>query len=70
MRAVLKEIQDGTFAREWIAEHAAGLPNYKALKQRDMEHPIEKVGAELRSKMTWLNETPTPVRASPVRKVG
>ena len=55
MRAVLKEIQDGSFAREWIAEHAAGLPNYKAHKQRDMEHPIEKVGAELRSKMTWLN---------------
>ena len=56
MRAVLKEIQDGSFAREWIAEHAAGLPNYKAHKQRDIEHPIEKVGAELRSKMTWLSE--------------
>jgi len=70
MRAVLKEIQDGTFAREWIAEHAAGLPNYNAHKQRDLEHPIEKVGAELRSKMTWLNEAPAPVRVSPVRKVG
>jgi ketol-acid reductoisomerase len=72
MRAVLKEIQDGSFAREWIAEHAAGLPNYKAYKQRDIEHPIEKVGAELRSKMTWLNEAPTPapVRAPVVRKVG
>ena len=56
MRAVLREIQDGTFAREWIAEHAAGLPNYKAHKKRDMEHPIEKVGAELRAKMTWLSE--------------
>jgi ketol-acid reductoisomerase len=32
------------------------LPNYKAHKQRDIEHPIEKVGAELRSKMTWLSE--------------
>jgi ketol-acid reductoisomerase len=70
MRAVLKEIQDGSFAREWIAEHAAGLPNYKAYKQRDVEHPIEKIGAELRSKMTWLNESTSPVRASPVRKVG
>src|SRR4051812_29915548 len=35
MRAVLREIQDGTFAREWIAEHAAGLPNYTAYKQKD-----------------------------------
>jgi len=56
MRAVLKEIQDGTFAREWIAEHAAGLPNYQAYKKRDVDHPIEKVGATLRSKMTWLGE--------------
>jgi len=56
MRAVLDEIRDGRFAREWIAEHAAGLPNYRAYKQKDLEHPIEKVGAALRAKMTWLNE--------------
>ncbi|MBN8480280.1 MAG: ketol-acid reductoisomerase [Xanthomonadales bacterium] len=56
MKAVLKDIQDGTFARNWTAEYAAGLPNYQRFKQADLDHPIEKVGAELRKKMTWLNE--------------
>jgi ketol-acid reductoisomerase len=64
MRAVLKEIQDGTFAKEWTAEHAAGLPNYKAYKQKDLDHPIEKVGAALRARMPWLN--PTAAAATPV----
>lgn len=56
MKAVLKDIQDGTFAKNWTEEYAAGLPNYKRFKQADLDHPIEKVGAELRKKMTWLNE--------------
>ncbi|HQW76724.1 MAG TPA: ketol-acid reductoisomerase [Dokdonella sp.] len=56
MKTILTEIQDGTFARNWTAEYKAGLPNYQRLKQADLEHPIEKVGAELRKKMTWLNE--------------
>ncbi|MDA3915064.1 ketol-acid reductoisomerase [Oleiagrimonas sp.] len=56
MKAVLKEIQDGTFAREWTAEYAAGLPNYKKYKQADLEHPIEKVGAKLRARMAWLHK--------------
>ena len=43
MKAILREIQDGTFAREWTAEYAAGLPNYKAYKRKDQEHPIERV---------------------------
>jgi len=68
MRAVLKEIQDGTFAREWTAEYAAGLPNYKALKQADLEHPIEAVGAALRARMPWLN--PAPAAAPALKKVG
>ena len=72
MRAVLDEIQDGSFAREWTAEHAAGLPNYKAFKQKDLDHPIEKVGAALRARMPWLN--PAPAAATPVpaalKKVG
>ncbi len=63
MRAVLDEIQDGSFTREWTAEHAAGLPNYKAFKQKDLDHPIEKVGAALRARMPWLN--PTPAAATP-----
>ena len=63
MRAVLDEIQDGRFAREWTAEYAAGLPNYKAFKQKDLDHPIEKVGAALRARMPWLN--PAPASAAP-----
>jgi len=54
MREVLKEIQDGTFAREWQAESEAGMPRYKAMMAADMAHPIEKVGRELRARMSWL----------------
>jgi ketol-acid reductoisomerase len=56
MRAVLREIQDGTFAREWVAEHRAGRDRYQDLKKRDLEHPIEQVGARLRARMPWLAE--------------
>jgi ketol-acid reductoisomerase len=54
MKDILTEIQDGTFARQWIEETAAGQPEYKRLMQADLDHPIEKVGAELRSRMDWL----------------
>jgi ketol-acid reductoisomerase len=54
MRQVLKEIQDGTFARQWAEEYEAGLPEYNALMQKDLEHPVEKVGRELRARMSWL----------------
>ena len=54
MRQILAEIQDGRFAREWIAEYRAGNPNYRALKQADLEHPIEAVGRKLRAAMPWL----------------
>lgn len=56
MRTVLKEVQDGTFAREWIAENEAGLPNYKRLLRQDLDHPIEDVGKQLRGRMSWLHE--------------
>jgi ketol-acid reductoisomerase len=54
MRAVLKEVRDGTFAREWIAENKAGLPKYKKLLQEDLDNSIETVGKELRGRMSWL----------------
>jgi len=54
MRKVLAEIRDGTFARQWAAEYQAGLPNYKAMMKKDLEHPIEKVGKDLRARMSWL----------------
>jgi ketol-acid reductoisomerase len=56
MQAVLNDIQDGTFARNWIAENEAGMPEFKRMMKADLEHPIEKVGAELRSRMDWLEE--------------
>ena len=54
MRKVLAEIQDGTFARQWIAEYAAGNTHYKAMKQADLDHPIEAIGKKLRANMKWL----------------
>ncbi len=56
MKTVLTEIQDGTFARNWIAENEAGMPEFKRKMNADLEHPIEKVGADLRSRMDWLEE--------------
>ncbi|MEE8472442.1 MAG: ketol-acid reductoisomerase [Dehalococcoidia bacterium] len=54
MEEILGEIQDGTFAREWILENQAGRPRYNALRRMEAEHPIEKVGKELRAMMPWL----------------
>jgi ketol-acid reductoisomerase len=54
MKAILTDIQDGTFARNWIAESEAGMPEFKRMMQADLDHPIEKVGADLRSRMDWL----------------
>ncbi|MGZ4913135.1 MAG: ketol-acid reductoisomerase [Halobacteriota archaeon] len=54
MRELLDEIQTGEFAREWILENQANRPVYNALLQREREHPIEIVGAQLRAMMSWL----------------
>jgi len=54
MAQILAEIQDGTFAKEWILENQAGRPVYNALKRIESEHLIEEVGAELRQMMPWL----------------
>ena len=62
MKNVLTEIQDGTFARQWIAEYAAGNANYKAMKQGDLDHPIEAIGKKLRSNMKWLATAPAPAK--------
>ena len=56
MKAVLTDIQDGTFARNWIAENENGMPEFKRMMQEDLEHPIEKVGKDLRGRMDWLSE--------------
>jgi ketol-acid reductoisomerase len=56
MRKVLKEVQDGTIAKQWIDENKAGQPNYKRLMQEDLDQGIETVGRELRGRMSWLKE--------------
>src|SRR5207244_253502 len=56
MRKVLKEVQSGKFARQWIRENAAGRANYQRLLDEDVDRQIEKVGAALRARMPWLNE--------------
>jgi len=54
MRQILREIQDGTFARTWILENQAGRPAFNAARQREREHLIEKIGKDLRAMMPWL----------------
>jgi ketol-acid reductoisomerase len=73
MRQVLTEIQDGTFARRWIAENEAGRPEFNRLRMQDQDHLIERVGADLRSKMRWLNPVevrPEQAQASAERQGG
>ena len=57
MRRVLDAIQDGSFAKEWIAENDEGRPRFKRLRQENAGHPVEKVGKELRGLMPWLKST-------------
>ena len=59
MKEVLKEIQDGTFARNWINEHKSGRPNFNKMAQADKESQLEQVGRELRSMMSWINDKQT-----------
>jgi ketol-acid reductoisomerase len=54
MRKILAEIQQGKFARQWIAENKAGRRKYSKLLKADLTHSIEKVGAQLRARMPWL----------------
>jgi ketol-acid reductoisomerase len=54
MRQILKEIQDGDFAREWIAENRAGQENFKRMRAEQADGQIEHVGGELRSHMDWI----------------
>jgi len=55
MKKVLEEIQDGSFARNWILENKANAPGFKAMRRREAAHPVEQVGKELRSLMAWID---------------
>ena len=54
MQTLLKDIQSGKFAEEWINEYRAGLPHFNELRKEAANHPLEKVGGQLRSMMPWL----------------
>ena len=64
MREILGEIQDGTFAKEWINEYESGQPNFDRLRAEGKSHQIEAVGKQLRSMMSWIN-TPAEPDESP-----
>ncbi len=59
MKKILKEIQSGEFAREWILENQAGRPVLNALRRKEASHPIEEVGKKLREMMPWLKKKPS-----------
>ena len=56
MRGVLKDIQEGVFARNWLLENQIGCPNFHAKRRMEADHQLEKVGKELRQLMSWTNE--------------
>ena len=62
MKAVLADIQDGTFARRFIADQDAGAPEFKALREKGQNHPIEPVGRELRQLFAWVKPADTDYR--------
>jgi ketol-acid reductoisomerase len=56
MKRVLKEIQDGSFAKEFIVENMSGRSHFLSMRRLNAEHPVEKVGAKLRDMMGWLKK--------------
>ncbi len=56
MKKVLKEVQDGTFARNWLVENQVNRPYFKAKRRMESEHPVELVGKKLRAMMSWLKK--------------
>ena len=57
MKKVLAEIQDGTFAYDWISENKAGQPRFLAMKETALNHPIIGTGKKLRSMMSWIGNS-------------
>ena len=57
MKQILQEIQDGSFARQWIAENDEGRPRFNIMRQQDASHPVEEVGKTLRDMMGFLKQS-------------
>ncbi|MEO6434224.1 MAG: ketol-acid reductoisomerase, partial [Tepidisphaeraceae bacterium] len=60
MKKILKEVQDGTFAKGWRAEYEGGMKNFKRLYEADNNHPVEVTGRKLRKMMPWLKAKEPP----------
>ena len=60
MREILREIQSGEFAREFIAENATGLPRMRAYRLADRTHPVESIGREVRADLAYLDDKLPP----------
>jgi len=63
MKKTLADIQNGTFAKEWIEENKNGGKNFASLREKEKQHPIEIVGAQLRGMMSWLPAAKKPADA-------
>ena len=53
MKQILTDIQDGSFAKDWLLENRVGCSHFNAMRRKEAEHPAEKVGAELRKLYSW-----------------
>ncbi|OGG96072.1 MAG: ketol-acid reductoisomerase [Candidatus Lambdaproteobacteria bacterium RIFOXYD12_FULL_49_8] len=56
MRQCLKDVQDGTFASQWLLDNKVGQANFNGLRRKSMEHPVEKIGVELRKMFSWIKK--------------
>jgi ketol-acid reductoisomerase len=56
MEKILKDIQTGKFAREWMQENKKNRPVFTKLRKRDLKHPLEVIGKKLRGMMSWINK--------------
>jgi ketol-acid reductoisomerase len=68
MKKILREIQDGQFAKEWVLENQANRPQFNALRERDRNHLIEKVGRDLRAMMSWIAASSGTTQAQTTQK--
>ena len=70
LRKMLAEVQDGTYAKAWMAEHAAGRPWFDATRKAERSHQIEQVGAKLRDMMPFLDPVKDPLKKTEKEGVG
>jgi len=56
MKEILSDIQTGKFAAQWQAEFRNGEVNYRSMLEKELQHPIEKVGKDIRRHFSWLSE--------------